>query len=79
MKRSSSGTRTPKPAVFVLGFLFILVGIFGILYNPSNSLTETLTWKVSEAGILSFSEREGSVFTIQKKLKIFILLKTRIL
>ncbi|AKB80522.1 alpha/beta superfamily [Methanosarcina horonobensis HB-1 = JCM 15518] len=66
MKRSSSGTRTPKPAVFVLGFLFILVGIFGILYNPSNSLTETLTWKVSEAGILSFSEREGSVFTIQK-------------
>ncbi|HIH73861.1 MAG TPA: alpha/beta hydrolase [Methanosarcina sp.] len=66
MKRSSSGTRTPKPVVFFLGFLFVVVGIFGILYNPSNSLTETLNWEVSEAGILSFPDRGEPAFTIQE-------------
>jgi dienelactone hydrolase len=65
-KRSSSGARTPKPAIFLLGFLLIVVGIFGFLYNPSNSIEETLPWELSEAGILSFSEREEPVFTIQE-------------
>lgn len=65
-KRSSSGARTPKPAFFVLGFLLVVVGIFGVLYNPSNSIEETLPWELSEAGILSFPEREDPVFTIQE-------------
>jgi len=42
------------------------VGIFGFLYNPSNSTEETLSWELSEAGILSFSDREEPVFTIQE-------------
>ncbi|WP_440946349.1 alpha/beta hydrolase family protein [Methanosarcina sp. T3] len=65
-KKFSSGARTPKPAVFILGFLLIVVGFFGVLYNPSNSIEETLPWKISEAGILSFSPREGPVFTVQE-------------
>lgn len=65
-KRSSSGARTPKPAIFLLGFLLIVVGIFGILYNPANSIGETLPWEISEAGVLSFPEREEPVFTIQE-------------
>lgn len=65
-KRSSSGARTSKPAIFFLGFLLVVVGIFGILYNPSNSIEETLNWELSEAGILSFPEREEPVFTIQE-------------
>lgn len=65
-KGFSSGTRTPKPAVFFLGFLLVLVGIFGILYNPSNSIEETLKWELSEAGILSFPEREEPVFTVRE-------------
>jgi hypothetical protein len=65
-KRSSSGARTSKPAIFLLGFLLIVAGIFGVFYNPSNSIEETLPWELSEAGILSFSEREEPVFTIQE-------------
>lgn len=55
-----------KPAIFFLGFLLIVVGIFGVLYNPSNSIEETLHWELSKAGILSFPEREEPVFTIQE-------------
>ncbi len=65
-KRSSSDARTPKPLFFILGFLLVVVGIFGVLYNPSNSIEETLPWELSEAGILSFPEREDPVFTIQE-------------
>jgi len=65
-KKFSSGARTPKPTVFILGFLLIVVGIFGVLYNPSNSIEETLQWELSEAGTLSFSPREEPVFTVQE-------------
>ncbi len=65
-KKASSGTRTPKPAVFLLGFLLVLVGVFGILYNPSSSGGAVVPWKVSEAGTLSFSQREEPVFTAQE-------------
>ncbi len=65
-KKSSSGARTPKPTVFLLGFLLIVVGIFGVLYNPSNSIEETLPWEISEAGTLSFPPREEPVFTVQE-------------
>ena len=67
--RASSGTRTSKPAVFLLGFLLILVGIFGILYNPSSSAGTAVSWEVSEAGTLSFLEgpvREEPVVTIKE-------------
>ncbi|HWR25975.1 MAG TPA: alpha/beta hydrolase, partial [Methanosarcina sp.] len=47
------------------GFLLILIGAFGILYNPSNS-NQTAPWEVSEAGILSFPDREKPVFTVQE-------------
>lgn len=66
MKKSSSGARTSKPAIFLLGFLLIVVGIFGVLYNPSNSIEENLHWELSESGILSFPERGEPVFTIQE-------------
>lgn len=65
-KKASSGTRTPKPAVFLLGFLLVLVGVFGILYNPSSSVGAAVPWEVSEAGTLSFSQREEPVFTAQE-------------
>jgi len=65
-KKFSSGARTPKPTVFILGFLLIVVGIFGVLYNPANSIEETLQWELSEAGTLSFSPREEPVFTAQE-------------
>ncbi|AKB20214.1 S9 family peptidase [Methanosarcina sp. WWM596] len=65
-KKSSSGARTPKPTVFILGFLLIVVGIFGVLYNPSNSIEKTLPWEVSEAGTLSFSPREEPIFMVQE-------------
>jgi dienelactone hydrolase len=65
-KKSSTGSRTPKPAVFLLGFLLIGMGIFGVLYNPSNSIQKTLPWEISEAGTLSFSPREEPVFTAQE-------------
>ncbi len=64
--RASSGTRTSKPAVFLLGFLLILVGIFGALYNPSGSADVAAPWEVSEAGTLTFPEREEPAFTAQK-------------
>jgi fermentation-respiration switch protein FrsA (DUF1100 family) len=63
-KKFSSGTRTPKSVVFILGFLLIVVGIFGILYNPANSIEENLPWEVSEAGTLSFFPREDPVFNV---------------
>jgi dienelactone hydrolase len=62
-KKVFSGKKAPKPTVFILGFLLILVGIFGILYNPSNS---SPAWQVSEAGILSFSDLGEPVFTAQE-------------
>lgn len=65
-RRASSGTRISKPTIFILGFLFILVGVFGVLYNPSNSTGAAAPWEVSEAGILSFPEREEPVFTAQE-------------
>jgi dienelactone hydrolase len=64
--RASSGTGISKPAVFILGFLLILVGIFGVLYNPSNSTQKTAHWEVSGSGILSFSQRGEPEFTAQK-------------
>jgi len=42
------------------------VGFFGVLYNPSNSTGAEAPWKVSEAGILSFPDREKPVFTAQE-------------
>ena len=65
-KNASSGTRTPKPAVFLLGFLLILVGIFGVLYNPSSSTSAAVSWEVSEAGTLFFPPREEPVFKAQE-------------
>ena len=41
------------------------MGFFGVLYNPSNSTGAEAPWKVSEAGILSFPDREEPVFTAQ--------------
>jgi fermentation-respiration switch protein FrsA (DUF1100 family) len=58
-----SGAKTSKTTLFFLGFLLILVGVFGVLYNPLNS--EKASWKVSEGGILSFSQRGKPVFTVQ--------------
>lgn len=65
-RRAFSGTRISKPSVFFLGFLLILVGIFGVMYNPSNSAGAAAPWEVSEAGTLHFPEREEPVFTIQE-------------
>lgn len=42
------------------------MGFFGVLYNPSNSTGAEAPWKVSEAGILSFPDREKPVFTAQE-------------
>lgn len=64
--RASSGTGVSKPTIFLLGFLLILVGIFGVLYNPSSSAGSAAPWEVSEAGTLSFPEREEPVFTAQE-------------
>ena len=64
--KASLGLGISKPAVFFLGFLLILVGIFGVLYNPSNSTQKTAHWEVSGSGILSFSQRGKPEFTAQK-------------
>jgi uncharacterized protein len=65
-KNASSGIRTPKPSVLLMGFLLILVGAFGVLYNPSNSIAATAPWEVSETGTLSFPQREEPVFTTRE-------------
>ena len=65
-KKASSGTGISKPIIFLMGFLLILVGIFGVLYNPSSSTGCQAPWKVSEAGTLSFPEREKPLFTAQE-------------
>ncbi|KKH93050.1 hydrolase [Methanosarcina sp. 1.H.T.1A.1] len=65
-KKASSGARIPKPLVFFLGFLLIAMGIFGVMYNPSNSIGETLPWEISKAGTLSFPPRDEPVFTVQE-------------
>lgn len=64
-KNVSSGGKVPKPAIFLFGFLFILVGIFGLLYNPANSETDGAVWNVSEEGILSFPPRGEAAFTVE--------------
>jgi len=64
--RASSGTGISKPVIFLLGFLLVLVGIFGVLYNPSSSSGVAAPWKVSGAGTLSFPEREKPLFTAQE-------------
>ncbi|AKB26653.1 alpha/beta superfamily [Methanosarcina sp. MTP4] len=61
----SSGAKAPKPVIFLLGFFFILVGIFGVLYNPVNSEATGATWTVSEEGILSFPQRGEAAFTVE--------------
>ncbi len=65
-KKASSGAKISKPTFLLLGFLLIVVGIFGVLYNPSNSTQEKATWEVSESGTLSFPQREEPVFTAQE-------------
>ncbi|WP_292389133.1 alpha/beta hydrolase [Methanosarcina sp. UBA5] len=70
--RASSGTGISKPTIFLLGFLLILVGIFGVMYNPSNSKGAAAPWEVSEAGILSFPDREKPVFAAQEIEDVYI-------
>lgn len=65
-KTPSSGIRIPRPIVFFLGFLLIAVGFYGVLYNPANSIEGSLPWEISEAGRLSFPQREEPVFTAQE-------------
>ena len=65
-KKASSRTKIPKPKFLLLGFLLILVGVFGVLYNPSNSNHAAAPWEVSEAGTLSFPQRGESVFTAKE-------------
>lgn len=65
-KNVFSGTKPPKPKFLLLGFLLILVGVFGVMYNPSNSTGAAAPWEVSEAGTLSFPQRDEPVFTAQE-------------
>jgi fermentation-respiration switch protein FrsA (DUF1100 family) len=65
-RNAYSSIKTPKPKFLLLGFLLILIGIFGILYNPSNSAQASAPWEVSESGVLSFPQREKPVFTTQE-------------
>jgi len=65
-KKASSGAKTSKPKIFLLGFLLVVVGIFGVLYNPSNSTQEAAPWEVSESGALSFPQRGEPEFTAQE-------------
>lgn len=64
-KKNLSGTKTPKPKFLLLGLLLVLVGIFGIMYNPANSAKASDKWEVSDSGVLSFPQRENPVFTTQ--------------
>ncbi|WP_440954065.1 alpha/beta hydrolase family protein [Methanosarcina sp. Mfa9] len=61
----SSGAKAPKPVIFLFGFLFILVGVFGVLYNPANSEAAGAAWTVSEEGLLSFPQRGEAAFTVE--------------
>lgn len=58
------GAKNSKTSLFFIGFLLILVGVFGILYNPLNS-EKAVSWKISEDGVISFSQRGNPVFTVQ--------------
>lgn len=64
-KNVSAGARAPKTTILLFGFLLILAGIFGVLYNPANSETDEVAWAVSEDGILSFSQRGEAAFTVE--------------
>ena len=64
-KNISSGAKAPKPVIFLFGFLMILAGIFGVLYNPANSEADGEVWTVSEEGILSFPPRGEAEFTVE--------------
>lgn len=41
------------------------MGIFGIMYNPSNPARAAASWEVSDSGFLSFPQRGNPVFTAQ--------------
>ncbi len=64
-KNVSSGAKAPKPVIFLFGFLLILAGFFGVLYNPANSEADGAAWTVSEEGILSFPQRGEVEFTVE--------------
>jgi len=64
-KNVSSGAKAPKPVIFLFGFLLILAGFFGVLYNPANSEADGATWTVSEEGILSFPPGGEAEFTVE--------------
>lgn len=64
-KNVSSGAKAPKPVIFLFGFLLILAGIFGVLYNPANSEADGESRTVSEEGILSFPPRGEAEFTVE--------------
>lgn len=64
-KSLSSGTKSSKQKYLLLGLLLVLVGIYGIMYNPANSAKTSNQWEVSESGVLSFPQRENPVFTTQ--------------
>lgn len=61
----SGELRPSKSTVFFLGFLLLLVGAFGVLYNPANAENgdSSEPWAVSEEGILSLSPRDEPVFS----------------
>jgi dienelactone hydrolase len=65
-KNAFSGTKPPKPKFLLLGFLVLLVGVFGVMYNPSNSAQAAAPWKVSDEGTLTFPQRGEPVFIAQE-------------